>query len=54
MSFIPWIAVKLFLLTTLSVLLFVPLFISYAVISAKALTRRFRRKDESTVKTDCV
>jgi hypothetical protein len=44
----------LFLLTTLSVFLFVPLFISYAVISTKALTKRFRRQDESTVKTDCV
>jgi hypothetical protein len=44
----------LFLLTTLSVLLFVPLFISYTVISVKALTKRFRRPDEKTVKTNCV
>jgi len=44
----------LFLLTTLSVLLFVPLLISYAVISIKALTKKFRRQNESTVKTDCV
>ena len=42
----------LFLITMLSVLLFVPLFISYAVMSIQALTKRFHRQKESMAKTD--